>query len=120
MTTVMTQENTGTKVLEIGNYKFEPRSRKLMIDSIIITLANKEARVLEYFIERLNTMIPREEIVAAIWGEFDYFKGRSMDVSISRLRRHLRHDKTVSIINKFAVGCALIIIDEDTKITPKP
>ena len=117
---MMAQESIQTKILEIGNYKFDPRARKLMIESIIITLANKEAKVLEYFIERVNNLIPREEIVAAIWGEFDYFKGRSMDVSISRLRRHLRHDKTISIINKFAVGFALIIIDEDTKITPKP
>jgi DNA-binding response OmpR family regulator len=60
-------------------------------------LTLKEAQLLKYFIVNKNKMLAREDILNEIWGEDDYFLGRSMDVFISRLRKYVSHDKNIDI-----------------------
>ncbi len=60
-------------------------------------LTLKEAQLLKYFIVNKNKVLAREDILTEIWGEDDYFLGRSMDVFISRLRKYLSDDKNIDI-----------------------
>lgn len=60
-------------------------------------LTLKEAQLLKFFIINKNKILAREDILTEIWGEDDYFLGRSMDVFISRLRRYVSEDKNIDI-----------------------
>ena len=60
-------------------------------------LTLKEAQLLKYFIINKNKILAREDILNEIWGEDDYFLGRSMDVFISRLRKYISDDKNIDI-----------------------
>jgi DNA-binding response OmpR family regulator len=60
-------------------------------------LTLKEAQLLKYFIVNKNKILAREDILTEIWGEDDYFLGRSMDVFISRLRKYVSDDKNIDI-----------------------
>jgi DNA-binding response OmpR family regulator len=60
-------------------------------------LTLKEAQLLKYFIVNKNKILAREDILTEIWGEDDYFLGRSMDVFISRLRKYISEDKNIDI-----------------------
>ncbi|MBN2666642.1 MAG: response regulator transcription factor [Bacteroidales bacterium] len=60
-------------------------------------LTLKEAQLLRYFIINKNRILAREDILTEIWGEDDYFLGRSMDVFISRLRKYISEDKNIDI-----------------------
>ncbi len=60
-------------------------------------LTLKEAQLLRYFIINRNKVLAREDILTEIWGEDDYFLGRSMDVFISRLRKYISGDRNIDI-----------------------
>ena len=60
-------------------------------------LTIKEAQLLKYLIINKNNILSREDILTEIWGEDDYFLGRSMDVFISRIRKYLQNDKNIDI-----------------------
>ncbi|MBI9054155.1 MAG: response regulator transcription factor [Bacteroidales bacterium] len=64
----------------------------------------REAELLKFFIENKNTVITRERILNVLWGENDYFAGRSLDVFITRLRKYFKSDSKISIENKHGVG----------------
>lgn len=69
-----------------------------------ISLTPREAALLEYLYLNKNRILKREEILVQLWGENDYFLGRSLDVFISRLRKTLNHSSLVSIENVYGVG----------------
>ncbi|MBD2701901.1 response regulator transcription factor [Spirosoma sp. BT702] len=70
-------------------------------------LTHREADVLAYLLERPNTLVRRDELLRAVWGDDDYFMGRSLDVFISRLRKRLVHHPNVRIENVHGVGFIL-------------
>jgi DNA-binding response OmpR family regulator len=67
-------------------------------------LTPREAELLRYLIDNQNTLLKREMILEELWGQNDYFLGRSMDVFISRLRKYLQAEETVSLETKRGVG----------------
>lgn len=67
-------------------------------------LTPREAELLRYLIDHQNTVVKREDILEELWGENDYFLGRSMDVFISRLRKYLQAEQTISLETKRGVG----------------
>ncbi len=69
-----------------------------------ITLTVREAELLDYLFKNTNRILKREEILVQLWGENDYFLGRSLDVFISRLRKHLTKSKSINIKNVYGVG----------------
>ena len=69
----------------------------------------RESDLLKYFIENQNTVVKREQILEDLWGQNDYFLGRSMDVFISRLRKYLQAEPSVSLETKRGVGFMLKI-----------
>jgi DNA-binding response OmpR family regulator len=76
-------------------------------------LTMKEAQLLKYFIINKNKMLTREDILTEIWGEDDYFLGRSMDVFISRLRKYMHDDRNIDIRTVRGTGFILEVINED-------
>lgn len=69
-----------------------------------ILLTPREAELLDYLFRNENRILKREEILSQLWGENDYFLGRSLDVFISRLRKHLSASSSISIDNVYGVG----------------
>ena len=76
-------------------------------------LTLKEAQLLKYFIINKNKILAREDILTEIWGEDDYFLGRSMDVFISRLRKYVSEDRNIDIRTVRGTGFILEEIDKE-------
>jgi DNA-binding response OmpR family regulator len=88
----------------IGNYNFDTVNYTLTNGSRKITLTKREADLLRLLIENTNVVLKREDILKTLWGDDDYFMGRSLDVFISRLRKILADEKHISIENIHGVG----------------
>ncbi|HWV73400.1 MAG TPA: response regulator transcription factor [Pseudosphingobacterium sp.] len=89
----------------IGDVRFQRERLKLSFpDKKEISLTPREAELLEYLHLHKNRILKREEILMQLWGENDYFLGRSLDVFISRLRKAFNHSSFVSIENVYGVG----------------
>ncbi len=80
------------------------RNLTLHLNGRTQTLTHREADVLAYLINRPNALVRRDELLRAVWGDDDYFMGRSLDVFISRLRKRLADDPTIRIENVHGVG----------------
>jgi DNA-binding response OmpR family regulator len=78
-----------------------------------VKLTLKEAQLLKYFIINKNKILAREDILTEIWGEDDYFLGRSMDVFISRLRKYVTNDKHIDIRTVRGTGFILEEMQEE-------
>jgi len=70
-------------------------------------LTQMEADILSYMCSQKGNVVRRSEILQSIWGEDDYFRGRSLDVFISRLRKHFNEDENIKISNYHGVGFKL-------------
>lgn len=91
--------------IEIGSIRFSRETLKLVIDTDKeISLTPREAELLEFLVKNPNRVLKREEILLQLWGKNDYFLGRSLDVFISRLRKHLGNHENMSISNIYGVG----------------
>ncbi len=91
----------------IGRYTFDAAGLRLMIDGQERKLTQKEADILNLFCQEKGKILKREDILKKIWGDDDYFLGRSMDVFISKLRKYLKADSNIEIINYHGVGFQL-------------
>ncbi|MDM8176776.1 MULTISPECIES: response regulator transcription factor [Olivibacter] len=91
--------------LQIGDLIFQKELLKLSLpNKKAVSLTLREAELLEYLHLNSNRILKREEILLHLWGENDYFLGRSLDVFISRLRKALTHSTRVNIENVYGVG----------------
>lgn len=88
----------------IGKYLFDYDNLSLQFNDKKQQLTKKEADLLNYLAKNPNQLIKREQILTTLWGEDDYFLGRSMDVFVSRLRKFLQNDFTLSIDSVRGVG----------------
>jgi DNA-binding response OmpR family regulator len=95
------------KIIQLGSYAFDTENFTLKHEAFEKTLTKKEALVLKMLCKFKNTVVPRETILTAVWGQDDYFAGRSMDVFITKLRKYLSHDPTISILNVHGIGFKL-------------
>ncbi len=91
----------------LGAFNFDCHNFTLQHSTGEKTLTQKEAEVLKLLCENKDRVLKREEILKAVWGNDDYFLGRSMDVFISKLRKYLKEDPTVQIVNYHGVGFKL-------------
>jgi two-component system, OmpR family, response regulator VicR len=94
----------GVDQYALGHYRFQVSNLLLACAHEQITLTFKEGQLLQYFCRHLNQVLKREEILKSLWGDDDYFMGRSLDVFISRLRKYLRHDERIRLENVHRVG----------------
>lgn len=95
------------KEFKIGTFSFHPQNLLLKSAHSEIYLTQKEADLLKLFVMNQNQTIKREEILLKIWGDDDYFMGRSLDVFISRLRKYLKDDCDIQIVNHHGIGFKL-------------
>lgn len=96
-----------TSFLKIGIYELDPENLRLKNGDQIEQMTKKEVELLKLLINNKNRVIERSTILERVWGENDYFMGRSMDVFISRLRKYLKDDKSISLENIHGVGFRL-------------
>lgn len=96
-------------VINVGAFQFDPFSFTLRHNGEEKTLTQKEAEVLKYLYRNRDRVLKREEILTHVWGDDDYFMGRSMDVFISKLRKYLKTDPGIQIVNYHGVGFRLEI-----------
>ena len=92
---------------QLGDYEFDYNNLELRYHGDARILTQREADLLHYFAERPNQVLKRGDILETIWGEDDYFLGRSLDVFISRLRKYLKADEQLRIENIHGVGFRL-------------
>lgn len=96
-------ENTPQKY-KVGKYNFDPKNYTLTDTQNTITLTQRESDLLFYFIRHKNSVLKRQDILKTIWGDDDYFMGRSLDVFISRLRKVFADEENISIENLHGIG----------------
>ena len=103
----VTSEKIAEKIA-IGAYFFDFTKQSLHLSEHIITLTHREAELLHLLIENKNEILDRSIVLKKIWGNDDFFNGRSMDVFITKLRKKLNLDPTIQIINVRGQGYKLI------------
>jgi two-component system, OmpR family, response regulator len=93
---------------DLGQYHFNPKLRELSIGANKYTLSPKENDLLKMLSEYKNDLLPRDQALKKIWGSDTYFNGRSMDVYIAKLRKYLKEDTTIEIVNIHGNGFRLV------------
>ena len=88
----------------IGQYTFDYTNQSLSFGGKIRRITEKESDIFNYLSAHRNHIIKREDLLNAVWGENDYFFGRSLDVFITKIRKYLKEDPQLSIENVFGVG----------------
>jgi DNA-binding response OmpR family regulator len=105
------QKNTTVEnvLYTVGKYQFDHKNYLVYTDSEKISLTQREAELLKLFLDNKNVVMKREEILKSLWGNDDYFMGRSLDVFISRLRKILANEKGIAIENLHGIGFKFIV-----------
>ncbi len=93
---------------DLASYHFNPKLRELKKGDTVQTLSPKENELLKMLAEHKNDLLTRERALKKIWGSDTYFNGRSMDVYIAKLRKYLREDPTIEIVNIHGNGFRLV------------
>lgn len=96
--------NIDEKIIQIGDYKFSPENFKLSHPNFSKTLTRKEAEILTILASNINKVIEKEFILENVWGQTDYFVGRSLDVFVTKLRKYLSQDDKIQISNIHGIG----------------
>lgn len=97
-------KNSEKEIFTVGTYNFEPKNYLLYNETNKVILTQRESELLKFFLENENVVLKREQILKALWGDDDYFMGRSLDVFISRLRKILANEKGITIENLHGIG----------------
>ncbi|MBL7924053.1 MAG: response regulator transcription factor [Bacteroidia bacterium] len=93
----------------IGMYTFDYKLRKVIEPEETVQLSPKEAELLKLLCVHENDLLPRQKALKLIWGEDNYFNGRSMDVFITKLRKYLKKDPNVEIVSLHGKGVRLLV-----------
>lgn len=94
--------------IHLGKFIFELKKQTLKLNSKTDTLTHREAHLLYYLIKNKNQVLERSFILKKLWGDDDFFNARSMDVFITKLRKKLKSDSAIQIINVRGYGYKLI------------
>jgi DNA-binding response OmpR family regulator len=92
---------------QIGNLKFSYNELKIYVKDEVISLTQREADLMKFFAQHANKILKREEVLLNVWGKDDYFLGRSMDVFITKLRKHFKADPGIILETIHGVGFRL-------------
>ena len=107
------QPKSDATTFNIGSYSFDADNMTLMCNANERLLTRKETALLKLLCEHKNTLVKREFALKTVWGDDDYFIGRSMDVFITKLRKYLSDDPRISITNVHGTGFKLEIAEKD-------
>ncbi|GAA4298862.1 response regulator transcription factor [Nibribacter koreensis] len=93
---------------QIGRFQFNAKTRLILDGPQTQKLSPKEAELLLLLCQHVNDVLPREVALSKIWGEDNYFTARSMDVFVTKLRKYLKADAAVEIVNVHGNGFRLL------------
>lgn len=93
----------------IGKLRYQPDLRLLHTDTEVKKLTTKENQLLHLLVKNQNEILDRQATLRAVWGDDNYFNGRSMDVYIAKLRKMLKDDERIEIMNVHGQGFKLIV-----------
>jgi DNA-binding response OmpR family regulator len=96
------------KFFKIGKYTFDSTNQTLSIEEQSRPLTLRETQILKLFCQNKNSIVKRDDLLMKVWGEDHYFASRSLDVFISRIRKYLSQDQSLSIENIHNVGYKLV------------
>ncbi|MEJ2595601.1 MAG: response regulator transcription factor [bacterium] len=115
--TLLSDDTDGenTETFQIGKFTFDSNNMLLISEEEERKLTRKETGLLRLLSMNLNSLLPREVALETVWGENDYFIGRSMDVFITKLRKYLKSDPNVQITNVHGIGFKLEVNNETVK-----
>ena len=99
-----TKKETFSELINIGKYNFDSYRCELKLENRIQQLTEKETLLIQFLFEHKNQLIKREQVLKAVWGNDDYFSGRSMDVFISKLRKYFKDDSNISLESTRNIG----------------
>jgi len=97
------------QLFPIGQYQFNYELRSIKNGVNENHLSPKEAELLKMLCMHLNEVLPRQKALKAIWGDDNYFNARSMDVFITKLRKYLKDDPNVDIMNIHGKGFRMTV-----------
>jgi len=97
------------QVFTIGKFSFDTRKQTLSGGESVVKLTTKESDLLKLLCQNANKILERNYALKSIWIDDNYFNARSMDVYITKLRKHLKPEETVEIINVHGKGYKLIM-----------
>ncbi len=92
---------------QIGEYTFDTVNFQLKHDNFEKSLTKKEAQILKILCKFMNQVVARDIVLTGVWGQDDYFVGRSLDVFITKLRKYLKEDEKIQIANVHGIGFKL-------------
>jgi two-component system, OmpR family, response regulator len=95
------------QVHQLGQFQYDPKNMILRLGTEEKILTRKENALLKLLVENKNQLLTREVALKSVWGDDDYFIGRSMDVFIAKLRKYLKDDPAISITNVHGTGFKL-------------
>ena len=101
--------NTAQEFYQLGKYKFDTQKQQLIEGEISIKLTTKESELLKLLCTNANKVLERNFALKTIWVDDNYFNARSMDVYITKLRKHLKDEPSVEIINVHGKGYKLVM-----------
>lgn len=101
------EKRNATTTVEVGSIQFDPETRILHLKEPK-KLTTKENQLLKLLAKNKNEVLDRQAALRAIWGDDNYFNGRSMDVYIAKLRKLLKEDPAIEIMNVHGKGFKLI------------
>ena len=105
-----TKIQKASKILDIGEYTFNfPKQQLQFKNEETIQLTHREAHLLFHLIQNKNQVLDRSLILNKLWGTDDFFSARSMDVFITKLRKKLKQDEHINIINVRGFGYKLTV-----------
>lgn len=102
-------QDTDEVTFNIGNYQFNSEKQVLLHNAIEQKLTTKESQLLRLLCVHKNDVLDRNFALKTIWHDDNYFNGRSMDVYIAKLRKYLKDDSKVEIINIHGKGFKLLV-----------
>lgn len=102
------ENENGTEIIKMGNYLFNVKNQTLVLNGNTETLTHRESELLHHLIQHKNQVLDRSFILKKLWGDDDFFNARSMDVFITKLRKKLKNDASIQIINVRGYGYKLI------------
>ncbi|MGX1928890.1 response regulator transcription factor [Flagellimonas sp. 2504JD4-2] len=94
--------------ITIGKFRFNSIKQVLFLEGEETTLTHRESQLLYHLVQKKNLILDRSAILKTLWGDDDFFNARSMDVFITKLRKKLKADPEVQIINVRGYGYKLI------------
>jgi DNA-binding response OmpR family regulator len=106
---VETPKNEEDTIVMVGKIPFEPELRILHLQEGDKKLTTKENQLLTMLVKNQNEILDRQATLRAIWGDDNYFNGRSMDVYIAKLRKLLKEDEAIEIMNVHGKGFKFMV-----------